>query len=104
MTAFVDMEKAAIEYAWSELDYAKGSGAPLITLEASSLEIILRALAGATPDSLRYRALRGRDPGPDGQLPPDGPFIGLVPENLILTAGDADDAVDAFLARKGANQ
>lgn len=50
-------------------------------------------------DAERYRFLRSRDCGPlDGPTPP-GPFIGLVPENMILTEEDADRHIDqAILA------
>ncbi len=47
-------------------------------------------------DADRYRFLRTRAPGPDGELPESGPFIGQVPENFILTEDDADRVVDQF--------
>lgn len=45
-------------------------------------------------DATRYRYLRNRDPGPEGKPVPRGLFIGMVPENLILTEEDADAAID----------
>lgn len=54
-------------------------------------------------DAARYRHLRDRDAGPPEHTPP-GLFIGLVPENLILTGVDADEAVDAALTTKEADR
>lgn len=51
-------------------------------------------LADAEVDAERYRFIRGRDPGPDGEPVPAGLFIGRVPENLIVTGDDADRAID----------
>lgn len=45
-------------------------------------------------DAARYRYLRNRDSGPEGKPPPHGLFIGMVPENLILTEEHADLAID----------
>lgn len=50
-------------------------------------------------DAARYRYLRDRDPGPDGQPVPQGLFVGQVPNNLILTGEDADRAIDAALSQ-----
>lgn len=49
-------------------------------------------------DARRYRYLRDRDPGPTEYTPP-GLFIGQVPENLILTGEEADQAIDAAIDR-----
>ena len=58
----------------------------------------------ALRDAERYRFLRSRAPGPDSELPPEGLFIGQVPDNLILTEEDADDAIDQALVALQAGQ
>ncbi len=51
---------------------------------------------GEAQDAARYRYLRSRPVPPDGTFPP-GLFIGRVPENLIVTEEDADQAIDAAM-------
>ena len=60
-----------------------------------------RADVADLADARRYRWLRSRDPGPDGAPTPAGPFIGVVPANLIVTEADADQAIDAAMAAGG---
>lgn len=68
------------------------------------LSPIIHPAPDALRDAERYRYLRSRDPGPDGALPPAGLFIGRVPDNVILTEGDADAAIDQALAALQAEQ
>lgn len=61
---------------------------------AGHIETIEAENARLREDAARYRYLRNRDCGPEGKPPPRGLFIGMVPENLILTEEHADLAID----------
>lgn len=54
------------------------------------------ALRALEKDAARYRFLRGREL-PTGSEGLRGVFIGIVPENAILTGADADTAVDSAM-------
>lgn len=96
-----DLWKRRAEEAEGERDKLVAAVGEHITVRGDYLARALAAetrLREAEADAARYRYLRGRDAGPEGRLPPDGLFIGMVPENLILTNEDADQAIDALLS------
>jgi len=79
---------ADIEDVRVELERQRQSATAPLEAQIARLEI----------DAERYRYLRNRDVWPDGEQPKAGLFIGMVPENLILTEEDADHAIDQYIA------
>lgn len=58
------------------------------------------ALKRLRQDAERYRFLRDRNPGEEGAGVLAGLFIGMVPDNVILTGVDADLALDREMRKK----
>jgi len=85
--------------AWLERGDTGAEGSVLLAASvaqehSADLRALLSAFKERGEDAERYRFLRSRDPGPDDVLPDAGPFIGLVPENMILNGQDADEYID----------
>ena len=90
-----DKHEAADNAKWMQ-------GRSYAVIEATPAQPDTGDVAALRIDAARYRYLRDRDCGPINGPTPAGLFVGRVPDNMILTGEDADQAIDAALSKPNA--